>query len=363
MPESTNSSKAAEPHLWITVLAGGIGSRFWPLSTPARPKQLLPLAGDQPIVVETLDRALSLVPQERVRILAGGPVADRILEAVPQLGPTALLREPRARGTAPVLVWAAWELRREDPDAILVSLHSDHVIEPLEGFAAVIRRAVAVARDFDRLVTVGVLPDRPETGYGYVLPGAPLPVEGEPAALDVETFVEKPDADTARRYVDQGYLWNSGIFVWKASVFLDEVARVAPEVGEALPYLEAGDVAGFFEAVPSSTVDVAVLERSNRVATVRATFQWDDVGSWEALSRTRDADNAGNVRIGSAFVTDGKDNIVVSEDGTTVLFGVDDLVVVRSKGVTLVTHRSRAPHLKDLLADLPDAVRNAGSET
>ncbi len=363
MPESTNSSKAAEPHLWITVLAGGIGSRFWPLSTPARPKQLLPLAGDRPIVVETLDRALSLVPPERVRILAGGTVADRILEAVPGLGPEALLREPRARGTAPVLVWAAWELQREDPDAILVSLHSDHVIEPLEGFATVIRRAATVARDFDRLVTVGVLPDRPETGYGYVLPGATLPLRGEPAAMDVEAFVEKPDADTARRYVDQGYLWNSGIFVWKASVFLDEVARVAPEVAAAIPFLEAGDVDGYFDAVPSSTVDVAVLERSDRVATVRAAFQWDDVGSWESLSRTRDADDDGNVRIGGAYVTDGKGNIVVSEDGATVLFGVDDLVVVRSEGVTLVTHRSRAPYLKDLLAALPDAVRNAGDET
>lgn len=353
MPESTISSRAAEPHLWITVLAGGIGSRFWPLSTPERPKQLLPLAGDRPIVVDTLERALSLAPPERIRILAGDPVADRILAAVPELGPGSLLREPLARGTAPVLAWAAWTLSRLDPEAVLVSLHSDHVIKPLEGLRSVVLRAAEVARTHDRLVTIGVVPTRPETGYGYILPGARIPVEGQPAAFDVQAFVEKPNEETARTYVREGYLWNTGIFIWKASVFLDEVRRVAPEVAHAMDHLERGDVSAFFHEVPTSTVDVAVLEKSDRVATIRAAFEWDDVGSWESLARTRPADAAENVLVGSAFVRDGKNNIVVSDDGTTVLFGVDDLVVVRSAGVTLVTHRSRAPHLKDLLATLP----------
>lgn len=362
MPASTNSWQGSEAHLWITVLAGGIGSRFWPLSTPTRPKQLLPLGGDRPIVVDTVERALSLVPAERVRILAGGPVADRILEAVPALGPESLLREPIPRGTGPVLTWAAWTLARQDPEAVLVSLHSDHVIEPLEGFQSVIRRAAQVAWEHDRLVTVGVVPDRPETGYGYLLPGDPLSPDREPPALEVRAFVEKPDLDTARRHVAEGYLWNSGIFVWRASVFLDEVARVSPEIARALPRLEEGDVAGFFEAVPTIQVDVAVLERSDRVATVRAAFSWDDVGSWEALARTRRADPQGNVRVGDVYVTDASGNIVVSESGTTVLFGVEDLVVVRSGDLTLVTHRSRAPHLKQLLAALPEDVRNPSSE-
>ena len=331
-------------------MAGGIGSRFWPLSTPARPKQLLPLAGDRPIVVDTLERALALVPRDRVRILAGGPVADRIVEAMPELGTAALLREPRARGTAP------WTLHRLDPEAVLVSLHSDHVIHPLERFGQVILRAAQVARDFERLVTVGVLPDRPETGYGYLLPGDRLGDDVDPPAFRVARFVEKPDEAVARTYLEQGYLWNSGIFVWKASVFLDEVRRVAPEVGDHLPLLEQDDVAGFFNAVAATTVDVAVLERSDRVATVKADFQWDDVGSWESLARTRDADEEGNVRVGAAHVVDGAGNIVVSDDGQTVLFGVRDLVVVRAAGVTLVTHRSRAPHLKELLTQLPPEV-------
>jgi mannose-1-phosphate guanylyltransferase len=309
-------------------------------------------------VEDTVRRALALVPPERVRILAGDPVADRIMATVPQLGPEALLREPRARGTAPVLAWAAWELARLDPEATMVSLHSDHVIHPLEGFRRVITRAAEVARGFGRLVTVGVVPDRPETGYGYVLPGAPLAVEGAPEAFDVEAFVEKPDADTAARYVSAGYLWNSGIFVWKASVLLTEIEAVAPEIGRALPYLARGDVEGFFDAAEAVSIDVAVLERSQRVATVRAAFSWDDVGSWEAVGRTREADEAGNVVIGDAHVIDGDRNIAYCEDGAVVLFGVDDLVVVHSGGMTLVTPRKRAPELKELLAALPESVRN-----
>lgn len=356
MPASTTSSKAPDAHLWITVLAGGIGSRFWPLSTPARPKQLLPLAGDRPIVVETVERARSLVPPERIRILAGGEVADRIVAALPELPQGALLREPLAKGTAPVLTWAAWTLARNDPDAVLVSLHSDHVIQPLDRFQSVIRRAVQVARSHQRLVTVGVVPDRPETGYGYLAPGTPLDLGTEPEAATVRAFVEKPDARTAATYIEQGFLWNSGIFVWKAAVFLDQVRAVAPELAAALPLLEARDVAGFFEAVPTVQVDVAVLERSPAVATVRATFSWDDVGSWEALARTRPRDANGNVRVGDVWVTEGKENIVVADEGTTVLFGVDDLVVVRAGEVTLVTHRSLAPHLKRLLDTLPDRI-------
>jgi mannose-1-phosphate guanylyltransferase len=280
------------------------------------------------------------------------------MASLPELGPETLLREPRARGTGPVLAWAAWELARLDPDAILVSLHSDHVIQPLEGFRAVIARAAEVAGRFDRLVTVGVVPDRPETGYGYVLPGDALPVEGTPEAFDVEAFVEKPDAETAARYVSAGYLWNSGIFVWKASVLLAEIEAVAPEIGRLLPHLERGEVQGFFDAAEAVAIDVAVLERSQRVSTVRAAFSWDDVGSWEALGRTREADEAGNIRIGDAHVVDGGRNIAYSEDGAVVLFGVHDLVVVRSGGVTLVTPRRRAPELKELLAALPERLRD-----
>lgn len=349
-----SSSAEADRNLWIVVLAGGIGSRFWPVSTPSRPKQLLPLAGDRPLVEATVRRALELVPPARLRVLTGTHLESAIRTALPFLPDASYLIEPAARGTAPVLAWAAWTIHRVDPDAVIVSLHSDHVIEPPEALGEVLREASRLARDEGLLLTVAVEPDRPETGFGYILPGEPLPTRGGLKAFRVGSFVEKPDLDTAREYVKKGYLWNSGIFVWSARTFLDEVRSVAPDISALLPLLDAGDVGAFFRRVPVSTVDVAVLERSSRVGTVKATFRWDDVGSWEALARTIPGDADGNVTRGDSFVVEGKRNIVYTEGGTVVLFGVDDLVAVRTGTVTLVTRRELAPELKRLLSRLPD---------
>lgn len=334
------------------MLAGGIGSRFWPVSTPERPKQLLPLAGPRPLVSDAVDRARALVPDDRIRILAGAHLLDPIREAVPDLPPSSFLVEPEVRGTCPVLTWAAWSVAREDPDAVLVSLHADHLIQPLEGFVRTVRAAVGLARKEDVLVTVGVRPDRVETGYGHIHPGAPLASSGHARAFEVTAFHEKPDAETARRYMAAGYLWNSGIFVWRAARFLQEVEEHAPEVSTLLPVLESEGADAFFAAVPACVVDRAVMERSERVACVEAAFTWDDVGSWEALARTGEADAEGNVARGEARVVDGAGNVVYAEGGRAVLYGVDDLVVVHTGSTTLVMPRSRAADLKSLLSEL-----------
>jgi mannose-1-phosphate guanylyltransferase len=259
--------------------------------------------------------------------------------------------EPRARGTGPVLAWAAWKLRRLDPDAVMVSLHADHQIRPLEAFVTTVATAVAVARREGLLISVGARPDRVETGYGHVEPGPALPATGTAAAYRVRAFHEKPDAETARRYVEQGFLWNTGIFVWQARVLLEEIERHAPEIAEHLPLLEH-DERAFFDAVPISVIDRAVMERSDRVATVAATFDWDDVGSWEALGRTQVPDASGNVLLGAASAVDARGNIVFSEGGRVVLFGAEDLVVVRTADTTLVMPRARASDLKRLLTEL-----------
>lgn len=334
------------------MLAGGIGSRFWPVSTPDRPKQLLPLASDRPLIVDTVERARALVPDGRIRVLAGEHLAAPFRSALPDLPGEAYLVEPRARGTCPVLAWAAWEIARTDPDAVLVSLHSDHLIRPVEGFVATVRDAARVARQEGALVTVGVTPDRVETGYGHIQPGAPITLPGGGAAFRVAAFHEKPDEATARAYMEAGYVWNSGIFVWRASDFLDEVRRHAPEVAACLPLLEEGGPQAFFDAVPVSVVDTAVMERSDRVACVRASFSWDDVGSWESLARTRDRDEGGNVVLGDGAVVEGRENVVFAEDGQVVLFGVEGLVVVRTSDRTLVLPRHRAAGLKTLLQAL-----------
>lgn len=338
-----------------------MGSRFWPVSTPSRPKQLLPLASDEPLIVDTVRRARELGSAERIRILAGEHLLQPFRRVLGSLPDDAYMVEPRARGTAPVLTWAAWTLHERDPDAVLVSLHSDHVVEPEEAFRELIRVAARVAATEELLLTVAVEPDRPETGYGYIRPGSPLPAPGDVEAFRVEAFVEKPDPKTAAEYVERGYLWNSGIFVWKAAVFLDEVRRRAPEIGKLLPLLEAGDEEAFFAEAPTISVDEAVLERSDAVGTVKATFRWDDVGSWSALARTRRSDADGNVAVGSLHAVDSRNVIAYSDDGTPlVLFGVEDLVVVRTASVTLVADRSRAPDLKALLGELPDALREGG---
>lgn len=334
------------------ILAGGVGSRFWPVSTPARPKQVLPLAGELPLVRQTVERVLPLVPAERIRILTGAHLGQAILQATPQLSQASLLLEPRARGTAPVLAWAAHTLLREDPDAVMISLHADHVIAPESAFRDLLVSASAASVRHQRLFTIGARPTRPETGYGYIRPGAEL--DAGSGAHVVERFVEKPDAATAERYIAEGYLWNTGLFIWPAALLLEQIRRHTPELAPLLDLLDAGDVDAFFERAPNLTIDVGLLERTDRVGVVAATFDWDDVGAWDAVARTRAGDAAGNVLHGEAYAVEARDNIVWAEDGAVAVFGASDLVVVRANGITLVAPRDRVAELKQLLDRLPE---------
>jgi mannose-1-phosphate guanylyltransferase len=240
----------------------------------------------------------------------------------------------------------------------MVSLHADHAIQPPDAFLQTILDGARLASETHRLFTVSVPPTRPETGFGYIHPGDPVRAQGGEEGFLVRSFVEKPNRDTAAEYLREGYLWNSGIFIWRAAAFLEEVAEVAPELARLTHLLEEDNVEAFFREAPAISVDEAVLERSARVASVRATFQWDDLGSWESLSRTRPADPEGNVSVGSAHIQDSRGNIVYSETGSVVLFGVEGLVVVRSGDTVMVVGRNRAPELRDLVEALPEPLRN-----
>lgn len=341
------------------MLAGGVGSRFWPVSTPARPKQLLPLASDQPLICDTVDRVRSLVPRERIRILTGAHLSQPILDAVPSLGTDNLMVEPKARGTGPVLTWAAAEIARRDPDAVMASLHSDHVITPDGAFRDLLVAAARCAVTHQRLLTIGVTPTRPETGYGYIKPGARLDTEFD--AYEVQQFVEKPDRELATQYIQRGYLWNSGIFVWPVRLFLDEVAKHAHEIAPHVPHAMAGDAAAFFSNVANVSVDEAVLERSEQVGVMPATFMWDDVGAWDAVGRTRQQDADRNVAVGTVHMVDATNCIAWSDQGPVVLFGTEDLVVVRANDITFVAPRDRTPELKRLLEQLPAELREPKS--
>ena len=343
------------------MLAGGIGSRFWPVSTPRRPKQLLPLGSPQPLIADTIERIAPLVAAERTLILTGAALAEPILEVLPRLGRDNLLLEPRARGTAPVLAWAAHRIARQDADAIMASLHADAVIHPDDGFRATLADLASLARTQRRLFTIGVPPTRPETGYGYIRIGEP--VSADPEAFDVAAFVEKPDLPTAREYIASGeYLWNTGIFVWRAQDLLEEIRAHTPELAPLLELLDRDDVNAFFEQAPSLSIDEGVLERSRRVAVVRARFEWDDVGAWDAVARTRDADAKQNIVVGNAHAVDAEECIIWSEDEPLVVFGARDLVAVRANGVTLVAPRGRVAELKKLLEQLPPELRDLGGD-
>ncbi len=344
------------PTVWATVLAGGVGHRFWPLSTPARPKQLLALGEGAPLVAETVGRAQTMVPPQRLRILAGESLVGPIRDAT-GLSRDAFLVEPRARGTGPVLVRAAWEAVCADPEAVMISLHSDHVIRPAAKFREVLECAVEIASRDRLLMTVAVPPSRPDTGFGYVKPGDPLPAGGGHRAYRVDAFVEKPDRVTAAEHIAAGYRWNSGIFVWPAGVFLEEVRAHAPEVAKALPRLEKGDVPGFFAETETISVDEAVLERSARVGSVDATFEWDDMGSWEAFARHRAADDGGNTTEGDVHCVDARNSVAVAESGRVVLLGTEGILVVQTDHATLVMPRHESANLKRYLRSLPDAVR------
>ncbi len=341
---------------WAVILAGGSGHRFWPLSTAARPKQLLALAGGEPLITQTVARLRCFVPEPRIRILTRGDLVAPI-RAATGLPDELFLVESRPRGTAPVLARAAWELHRIDPGAVMISLHSDHVIAPAERFREVLGAAAAIARRESLLMTVAVPPTRPETGFGYIRPGPPLPAPDGHRACRVDAFVEKPSPSDAAAFIAAGYRWNSGIFVWPVALFLSEIRAHAPEVARALPHLEEGDVDGFLDATATVSVDEAVLERSNRVGAIDATFAWDDMGSWEALARHRTADARGNVVQGDVELVGGGGNVAVARTGRIFLFGVDDLLVVQTEDATLVMPRAESPRLKEYLARLSPAPR------
>lgn len=338
--------------IYSVVLAGGVGSRFWPASRPHRPKQLLPLGEDgRPLVTEAVERARAVAGPGRVRVVAGAHLLPQLREALPELDGEHFLVEPRPRGTGPALAWAAHHVAGIAPRAVMLSLHADHRISSTEAFLETVRRTVRAVRPGGRLFSIGVPPDRPATGYGYLRLGAEL-AEGVYEALE---FVEKPSRETAEDYLASGaYLWNTGIFAWRVDDFLRVVRSRTPELSGSLPHLEEGEVEAFFDSVEPVSVDVGVMERAPEMGAVRAGFVWDDLGVWPALARVFPGDGDGNVVRGPAELVEAADNVVWSEDGRIVLFGVDNLVVARSGGETLVTTREHAPRLKELLARLEE---------
>ena len=338
---------------WVVVLAGGVGSRFWPLSTPQRPKQLLPLVGREPLLVEQLRRLKPIAPPSRTLILTNASLVRAIGRAAPRIPKKNIIAEPKPAGTAAALAWAAHLIEQRDgADATMISVHADWSIADAEGFRQALTNAATAAETAGGLVTVGIVPTRPDPGFGYIEPGDAI----GGGVRKVARFVEKPTRERAAEMQRAGYLWNSGIFVWRVGEFLSELRAHSPEVGPALDR-NPGSLKHFFAAVKKPiAVDHAVLERSTKVLVASGDFGWDDVGTWDALHRVRPRDAGDNASSGEVFALDATANVVHAEGQQVVLYGVHDLVVVAQDGLTLVTTRDRAADLKKLVESLPARV-------
>jgi mannose-1-phosphate guanylyltransferase len=323
------------------VLAGGTGTRLYPASRPARPKQFLSLGGDRSLLADTVRRADFA---DEVFVQTRADLADAVRERVPD---AAVLVEPEPKDTGPALAYAAHRVREQVGECVCCCLPSDHRVAG--EFAPTMRTAAAVAADTGGLVTVGVQPDRPATGYGYVKPG-----EAHDGYHRVDAFVEKPDAETARQYVAEGYLWNAGTFAWTPTAFL-EAARASP-LEALVEALEAGDVERGFATVSAASVDRAVLERADDVYVVPAGFEWDDLGTWDAVWRTGERTPGGNVHLGDTLAVDATDCVLATDEHVSVV-GVSDLVVASFDGRTLVLPRDESERVRAVLDRLRDEGR------
>lgn len=329
------------------ILAGGSGTRFWPLSRQRRPKQLLALEGELSLLQDTVARLAPLIPPENVWVCTNERLADAVRQQLPAVPAEQILCEPQGRNTAPAIGWSLISMPESRRDEVVAVLPSDHRFGDAAGFRDTLAHAARLAERDDRVMTLGVLPRWAETGYGYLELGAAVPDEAP--AREVACFREKPDADTAQRYVEGGnHLWNAGIFVFKGSTLLRHLSSFEPEIGRGLESIAArpDQVAEIFPTLPSISIDYAVMERLESLSTVPLDSGWSDLGSWEALTEVIPADVDGNRRRGDVMAVDSRDNLLFADEGQVVALGVENLVVVRTGDTVLVMPRDRSQDVR-----------------
>jgi len=341
-------------------MAGGSGERFWPLSRKLVPKHLLRLFSDKTLLGESLERAWRLAPRERVFVLTNAEQLDAIREAVPELDAAQVIAEPAKRDTAPAAALATALALSQDPEAVVALLPADPLIRDSENFCKNMGDAAALAESGQGMVTLGIVPRHPATGFGYLEKGEPIEArDGSTVFWRVGQFKEKPNLTTAQEYLATGrFLWNAGIFVWRAADFLAEAARQKPELADFIKIFPPGNYTDYisehFPKLPKISVDYAIMENAARVVVGAAEFDWDDAGSWTSLPEHLEQDEQGNTCLGPVTALDTHGVIAVSRGRTLALCGVSDLIVVETPDAVLVCHKSRAQEIKALLGQLPE---------
>jgi mannose-1-phosphate guanylyltransferase/mannose-6-phosphate isomerase len=356
MPDSKDL-KAQFDSCHAIVLAGGSGTRLWPLSRTLLPKQLLSLDGGQTLLKRTVTRALEAFAPEHVWVVTNEEhifeVRGQLREVEPALEKGSLA-EPMGRNTLAAIMLALDRIVSEDPEAVVAVFPSDHMIESNSAWRETLAEALPLARD-GRLVTFGIRPSKAETGYGYIRKGQPLGT----GAFEVRSFVEKPDANTARAYLESGeYYWNSGMFVFAAQVFLDAVSRFQPAFWEWWEKRSDKLLTCGYGQLPDISVDYAVVEKMDRLAVVEARFTWDDLGNWEAIYRMGQKDETRNVVQGDVMALGCQENLLISQGGKLACVGIEDMIVVQTRDATLVCPRSESQRVKEVVA----ALKKQGSQ-
>jgi mannose-1-phosphate guanylyltransferase len=359
-----------KPELYAVIMAGGGGTRFWPWSRQMRPKQVLPILSARTMIRETVDRVRPLVPRERILIVTSRSQARRLHREVPRIPPENLLLEPQGKNTAPCLGLAAVHVQRRNPEAVLIVLPADHYIGAPEKFLRTLRRAAEFAFRQNYLITLGITPAGPETGYGYIQKGPVLGRVRETKVFKAKAFREKPTLQKAKAYLRRGdFLWNSGIFIWRAGVFLEAVEKCLPRLHRDMQELKSfigkrGQrkvLEKVYSQCPSISVDYGVLEKAPNVALIEARFGWSDVGSWAVLWNLWPKDPAGNVciqggkrRESKVLVLDSSGCFVRGEKSLIAVLGLKDTVVVEGGGALLVCARDQSQDVRRILQELQE---------
>lgn len=345
------------------ILAGGIGERFWPLSRSSMPKQLHALTGKLTMAEETLVRVSAFCsPGVKPMFITGAAIGEKTREILPDRD-VEIIIEPQGKNTAPAIALAAALIQKRMNDGVMVIVSADHAIEPRSAFAQAVRHAVELAQKADELIIFGIKPSRPEVGYGYIELGEELESGDGISSYKVKRFVEKPDHQKAVQFKESGrYLWNSGMFVWKASSILDEFKTQMPELYEQVMDLASKDfteeaIEEFYSRCCKESIDFGIMENASAVNVVCGSFNWDDIGSWESLSRVHGQNENNSTVVGPlVFEAECKDSLIVNRSGKTLAaIGLENVAVVTVEDAVLVIERSRLPELKKYLSQIKNS--------
>ncbi|MCP4807518.1 MAG: mannose-1-phosphate guanylyltransferase [Proteobacteria bacterium] len=341
--------------LWGLIIAGGRGTRFWPRSRRALPKQCMSLDGGRTLIQQTVDRIRPLIPPERIVIVTSAEMAPAIREQLPELAVDNVLVEPVGRNTAPAIAWGCMEIAHQGKAPVVAVLPSDHLIDDEPELLAVLASASKAARSTNALVTIGLTPTRPETGFGYLRCGGELGTFGDHAFHRVERFVEKPDEVTAAGYVADGrYLWNAGMFVFTADALRDAFRQFLPRSWALLEELRHSPhrLAELYPQMESTSIDYGIMERSPHVLTVPAQLGWSDVGSWAAIEPHLPPQDGGRGLVGNQVAVDASGNVVHAPGKLVALVGVDGLIVVDTGDALLICPKDRAQDVRRVVVAL-----------